>query len=174
MCEFKQDYLPYRLDSLRRLLEDKEKQLFNIWTLLQVQDTLNEQLASRVPVIAYKSTQEPRKKSGGFLGLFKKKKKSTTTSKMLYTLNKDVIEKQRKQAKELDAFADSLVTRNNVLNHQLKEIISQMDATIQQDLLERERIITSTRKRGFYAITTATALMPVSYTHLTLPTKLEV
>lgn len=37
---------------------------------------------------------------------------------MLYTLNKDVIEKQRKQAKELDAFADSLVTRNNVLNHQ--------------------------------------------------------
>ena len=160
LCEFKQDYLPYRLDSLRRLLEDKEKQLFNIWTLLQVQDTLNEQLASRVPVIAYKSTQEPRKKSGGFLGLFKKKKKSTTTtSKMLYTLNKDVIEKQRKQAKELDAFADSLVTRNNVLNHQLKEIISQMDATIQQDLLERERIITSTRKRGFYAITTATALM---------------
>ena len=160
LCEFKQDYLPYRLDSLRRLLEDKEKQLFNIWTLLQVQDTLNEQLASRVPVIAYKSTQEPRKKSGGFLGLFKKKKKSTTTtSKMLYTLNKDVIEKQRKQAKELDAFADSLVTRNNVLNHQLKEIISQMDATIQQDLLERERIITSTRKRGFYAITTATVLM---------------
>lgn len=159
LCEFKQDYLPYRLDSLRRLLEDKEKQLFNIWTLLQVQDTLNEQLASRVPVIAYKSTQEPRKKSGGFLGLFKKKKKSTTTSKMLYKLNKDVIEKQRKQAKELDAFADSLVTRNNVLNHQLKEIISQMDATIQQDLLERERIITSTRKRGFYAITTATALM---------------
>lgn len=159
LCEFKQDYLPYRLDSLRRLLEDKEKQLFSVWTLLQVQDTLNEQLASRVPVIAYKSTQEPRKKSGGFLGLFKKKKKSTTTSKMLYKLNKDVIEKQRKQAKELDAFADSLVTRNNVLNHQLKEIISQMDATIQQDLLERERIITSTRKRGFYAITTATALM---------------
>ena len=148
------------MDSLRRLLEDKENQLFNIWTLLQVQDTLNEQLASRVPIIAYKSTQEPSKKSGGFLGLFKKKKKSeTTTSTMLYTLNKDVIERQRKQARELDAFADSLVTRNNVLNHQLEEIISQMDATIQQDLLERERIITSTRERGFYAIAIATTLM---------------
>ena len=160
LCEFKQDYPPHRLDSLRRLLKDKEKQLFNIWTLLQVQDTLNEQLASRVPIIAYKSTQEPSKKSGGFLGLFKKKKKSeTTTSTMLYTLNKDVIERQRKQARELDAFADSLVTRNNVLNHQLEEIISQMDATIQQDLLERERIITSTRERGFYAIAIATTLM---------------
>ena len=160
LCEFKQDYPPYRLESLRRLLEDKEKQLFNIWTLLQVQDTLNEQLASRVPVIAYKSTQEPSKKSSGVLGLFKKKKKSaTTTSTMLYKLNKDVIEKQRKQAKELDVFADSLVTRNNVLNHQLEEIISQMDATIQQDLLEREQIITSTRERGFYSITIATTLL---------------
>ena len=160
LCEFKKDYPPHRLDSLRRLLEDKENQLFNIWTLLQVQDTLNEQLASQVSIIAYKSTQEPSKKSGGFLGLFKKKKKSeTTTSTMLYTLNKDVIERQRKQAKELDAFADSLVTRNNVLNHQLEEIISQMDATIQQDLLERERTITSTRERGFYAITIATVLM---------------
>ena len=38
LCEFKQDYPPNRLDSLRRLLEDKENQLFNIWTLLQVQD----------------------------------------------------------------------------------------------------------------------------------------
>ena len=45
------------------------------------------------------------------------------------------------------------------MNHQLKEIISQMDATIQQDLLERERTITSTRERGFYAITIATVLM---------------
>ena len=29
LCEFKQDYPPHRLDSLRRLLEDKESQLFN-------------------------------------------------------------------------------------------------------------------------------------------------
>lgn len=160
LCEFKQDYPPHRLDSLRRLLEDKEQQLFNIWTLLQQQDKLNEQLASQVPIIAYKSTQEPSKKSGGFFGLFKKKKKTgSTTSDMLYTLNRDVVEKQRKQAKELDAVADSLVMRNNVLNHQLEEIISQLDVTLQQDLKEREQTITSTRERGFYAITVATALM---------------
>lgn len=34
-----------------------------------------------------------------------------------------------------------------------------MDTTIQQDLLERERIITSTRERGFHAIAIATAMM---------------
>ena len=74
---------PHRLDSLRRLLRDKENQLFNIWTLLQVQDTLNEQLASQVPIIANKNTQEPSEKSGGFLGLFKKKKKSATIARPL-------------------------------------------------------------------------------------------
>lgn len=96
LCEFKQDYPPHRLDSLRRLLEDKESQLFNIWTFLQVQDTLNEQLASQVPIIAYKSTQESGKKSGGFLRIFKKKKKTAIiTSSMLYTLNKDVIETEK-------------------------------------------------------------------------------
>lgn len=57
---------------------------------------------------------------------------------MLYTLDKDVVERQGKQARELDVFTDSLVIRNNVLNHQLEEIISQMNATIQQDLLGRE------------------------------------
>ena len=160
LCEFKQDYPPHRLDSLRGMLKDKEKQLFTIWELLQVQDTLNAKLASQVPVIAYKSTKESGQKSGGFLGLFKKKKKAgTTTSAMLYTLNRDVVEKLVKQTEELESIADSLVARNNILNHQLENIISQMDATIQQDLLEREQTITSTQKRGMYAITTATILM---------------
>lgn len=70
------------------MLKDKENQLFTIWELLQVQDTLNAKLASQVPVIAYKSTKESGQKSGGFLGLFKKKKKAgITTSTMLYTLS---------------------------------------------------------------------------------------
>ena len=160
LCEFKQDYPPHRLDSLREMLKDKENQLFTIWKLLQVQDTLNAKLVSQVPIIAYKSIKEPSQKSGGILGLFKKKKKTeTTTSTMLYTLNRDVVKKLGKQAKELEAVADSLVARNNVLNYQLEDIITRMDATIQQDLLKREQIIFSTHKKGFYAITIVTILM---------------
>ena len=94
LCEFKKDYPSHRLDSLREMLKDKENQLFTIWKLLQVQDTLNAKLASQVPIIAYKSIKEPSQKSGGILGLFKKKKKTaTTTSAMLYTLNRDVVKK---------------------------------------------------------------------------------
>ena len=160
LCEFKQDYPPHRLDSLREMLKDKENQLFTIWKLLQVQDTLNAKLVSQVPIIAYKSIKEPNQKPVGILGLFKKKKKTeTTTSTMLYTLNRDVVKKLGKQAKELEAVADSLVARNNVLNYQLEDIITRMDATIQQDLLKREQIIFSTHKKGFYAITIVTILM---------------
>ena len=160
LCEFKQDYPPHRLDSLREMLNDKENQLFTIWKLLQVQDTLNAKLASQVPIIAYKSIKEPSQKSGGILGLFKKKKKTaTTTSAMLYTLNRDVVKKLENKAKELESVADSLVARNNILNHQLEDIITRMDATIQQDLLKREQIIISTHKKGFYAITIVTILM---------------
>ena len=160
LCEFKQDYPPHRLDSLREMLKDKENQLFTIWKLLQVQDTLNAKLASQVPIIAYKSIKEPSQKSGGILGLFKKKKKTeSTTSAMLYTLNRDVVKKLENKAKELESVADSLVARNNILNHQLEDIITRMDATIQQDLLKREQIIISTHKKGFYAITIVTILM---------------
>ena len=160
LCEFKQDYPPHRLDSLREMLKDKENQLFTIWKLLQVQDTLNAKLASQVPIIAYKSIKEPSQKSGGILGLFKKKKKTeSTTSAMLYTLNRDVVKKLENKAKELASVADSLVARNNVLNYQLEDIITRMDATIQKDLQKREQIIISTHKKGFNAITIITILM---------------
>ena len=73
LCEFKQHYQPERLDSLCGLLKDKEQQLFHIWELYTRQEALNERLATEVPIIAHKSTQEVPKKKSGFLGLFKKK-----------------------------------------------------------------------------------------------------
>lgn len=160
LCEFKRYYPPHRLDNLRQLLKDKEINLFNIWGLIQAQNKLNEQLALQIPIIAYNSTQEPNKKSNGFFGLFKKKKKmESKTTSMLYTLNRDVVKELRKQAMALDAAADSLVARNNALNHQLEYIINQLDTTLQQDLVEREHIIFTTREKGLYVITTTTVLM---------------
>ena len=73
LCEFKNFYSGERIDSLRHLMAEKEIQLFTISQLFEQQVELGEELAERVPVIAYESTQEPPKKKGGFLGLFKKK-----------------------------------------------------------------------------------------------------
>jgi len=160
LCEFKQYYRPERLDSLCRLLSDKELQLFNIWNLYTRQEALNERIATEVPIIAHKSTQDPPKKRGGFLGLFKKKEKpQTTTSTMLYTLNRDLVRQQQEQSRELSEFADSLAKQNTLLNLRLQEIIQKLDTRVQEDLQARESAISTTRKQGYTLICVATAIM---------------
>ena len=160
LCEFKQHYPPERLDSLCNLLADKEQQLFHIWELFSRQEALNERLATEVPIIAHKSTQEPSKKKGGFLGLFKKKEKTQeTTYTMLYTLNRDVVRQQQKQSRELSEYADSLAQQNTLLNLRLQEIIHKLDTRVQEDLQTRESAIITTRKQGYTLICVATAIM---------------
>ena len=160
LCEFKQYYRPERLDSLCRLLSDKELQLFNIWNLYTRQEALNERIATEVPIIAHKSTQDPPKKRGGFLGLFKKKEKpQTTTSTMLYTLNRDLVRQQQEQSRELSEYADSLAQQNTLLNIRLQEIIHKLDTRVQEDLQARESAISTTRKQGYTLICVATAIM---------------
>lgn len=150
LCEFKNFYSGERIDSLRHLMAEKEIQLFNISQLFEHQVELGEELAERVPVIAYESTQEPPKKKGGFLGLFKKKEKTpsqSTTSTKLYTLNRDVIRKQSEQSRRLSETADSLAQRNLNINQRLKSLIAAMDERVTADLQEREEQIIKTRER---------------------------
>ena len=150
LCEFKNYYSGERIDSLRHLMAEKEIQLFNISQLFDRQMELGEELAERVPVIAYESTQEPSKKKGGFLGLFKKKEKTppqSTTSTKLYTLNRDVIRKQSEQSRQLSETADSLAQRNLNINQRLKSLIAAMDERVTTDLQEREQQIIETRER---------------------------
>lgn len=150
LCEFKNYYSGERIDSLRHLMSEKEVLLFNISQLFDRQQELGEELAERVPVIAYESTQEPPKKKGGFLGLFKKKEKTppqSTTSTMLYTLNRDVIKKQTEKSNRLSATADSLAQRNFRINEQLKSFITTLDERVTADLQQREQQIIKTREK---------------------------
>ncbi len=150
LCEFKNFYSGERIDSLRHLMAEKEIQLFNISQLFEQQVELGEELAERVPVIAYESTQEPPRKKVGFLGLFKKKEKTppqSTTSTKLYTLNRDVIRKQSEQSRRLSETADSLAQRNLNINLKLKNFITVLDERVTADLQEREEQIIKTRER---------------------------
>ena len=156
MCLFKNYYPAGRIDSVRYLLESKEQYMYQIMQVLDKQASINERIAERVPVIAWKSTQEEPKKAKrkGLFGLFGKKEKPepTTTSTMLYTLNRDVIAQQKVQSRRLSEHADSLATRNVELNRQLQTLIGQMDEKVQTDLQRREVEITSMRERSFMQI----------------------
>lgn len=133
LCEFKNFYSGERIDSLRHLMAGKEIQPFNISRLFERQVALGEELAGRVPVIAYESTQEPPKKKGGFLEPFRKTEKippQSTAATKLYTLNGDVIRKQSGQSRRLSETADSLAQHNLNINLKLKSFITALDERV--------------------------------------------
>ena len=149
-------YPSERIDSVRYLLEDKEKQMRRIVQMLDEQKSIKERIARQVPEIVYKSTQEqPKKpKRKGFLGIFGKKEeaKPTVTTTMLHSLNRNMIAEQQAQSRRLSEHADSLAARNAELNRQLQSLIRQIDGKIQADLQKREDEIATMREKSFIQI----------------------
>lgn len=81
LCRFKTTYPAECIDSVRHLLEDKERKMHQIVEALEQQQNLNEKIARQVPIIVHKSVQEqPHKpKRKGFLGIFGKKEETKHT-----------------------------------------------------------------------------------------------
>lgn len=162
LCRFKVTYPAERIDSVRHLLEDKERQMRQIVQVLE-QQAINEKIARQVPVIVQKSTQEqPKKpKRKRFLGIFGKKEeaKSIVTTTMLCSLNRNMITEQQGQNRRLSEYADSLTARNAELNRQLQGLIIQIDGKIQADLQKREAEIAFMRERSFIQIGGLTGLV---------------
>ena len=156
LCRFKMTYPAERIDSVRHLLEDKERQMCQIVQILEQQQAINDKITSQVPVIIQKSVQEQPKKSKrkGFLGIFGKKEeaKPTATTTMLRSLNRNMIAEQQAQSRRLSEHADSLATRNAELNRQLQGLVVQIDEKVQADLQKREAEIAAMRESSFIQI----------------------
>ena len=156
LCHFKITYPTERIDSVRSLLEDKEQQMRRIVQVLDEQQTINNKIASQVPVIARKSVQEQPKKSKrkGFLGIFGKKEEArpTETTSMLHSLNRNIINEQKAQSRRLSEQSDSLAARNVELNRQLRGLICQIEKKVQSDLQSREAEIAAMREKSFMQI----------------------
>ena len=156
LCRFKAIYPAERIDSVRHLLEDKERQMRQIVQVLEQQQAINDKITSQVPVIVQKSVQEQPKKSKrkGFLGIFGKKEeaKPTVTTTMLRSLNRNMIAEQQAQSRRLSEHADSLAARNAELNRQLQGLVVQIDEKVQADLQKREAEIAAMRERSFIQI----------------------
>ncbi|CAK7035359.1 MAG: Sensor histidine kinase RcsC [Bacteroides fragilis] len=156
LCSFNATYPIERIDSVRGLLEDKERQMHRIVQVLDEQQTINNKIANQVPVIARQSVQEqPKKpKRKGFLGIFGKKEetKPTATTTMLNSLNRNVISKQKAQNRRLTEQSDSLAARNAELNRQLQKLIVQIEEKVQSDLQRREAEIAAMREKSFIQV----------------------
>ena len=171
LCRFKTIYPTERIDSVRHLLEDKERQMRKIVQVFEQQQAINDKITRQVPIIVQKSVQEqPQKpKRKGFLGIFgkKEKPKPTVTTTMLRSLDRDMIAEQRAQSRRLSEYTDSLAARNAELNRQLHGFIRQMDKNVQADLQKREAEITAMREQSFMQIGSLTGfvllLLAISY-----------
>ena len=156
LCRFKATYPSERIDSVRSLLEDKERQMFQIGRLMDEQQSINKKIANQIPVIVQKSVQEQSKKPKrkGFLGIFGKKEgtKPTTTTTTLRSSNRNMVNEQNAQSRRLSEQADSLAARNAELNRQLQGLICQIEKKVQSDLQNRESEITAMRKKSFMQI----------------------
>lgn len=156
LCLFNETHTIERIDSVRNLLENKERQMFQIARLIDEQQSINKRIVNQVPVIVQRSVQEQSKKSRrkGFLGIFGKKEeaKPTATTTMLHSLNRNVISEQKAKSRRLSEYADSLAARNIALNKQLQGLIRQIEAKVQADLQNRETEIATMRERSFMQI----------------------
>ncbi|WP_302615148.1 histidine kinase dimerization/phospho-acceptor domain-containing protein, partial [uncultured Bacteroides sp.] len=156
LCRFNVTYPAERIDSVRHLLEDKERQMHQIVQVLEQQQAINDKITRQVPVIVQKSAQEQPKKTKrkGFLGIFGKKEeaKPTITTTMLRSLNRNMIAEQQTQSHRLSVHADSLAARNAELNRQLQGLICQIDSKVQADLQKRETEIAAMREQSFIQI----------------------
>ncbi|WP_303757702.1 ATP-binding protein [Bacteroides caecimuris] len=156
LCLFNKIHSIERIDSVRSLLEDKERQMFQIIRLIDEQQSINRKIANQSPVIVQKIVQEqPKKpKRKGFLGIFGKKEetKPTTTTTTLRSPNRNMVSEQKAQSRRLSEQADSLAARNTELNRQLQGLIAQIEEKIQADLQRRETEITAMREKSFMQI----------------------
>ncbi len=156
LCRFKATYPAERIDSVRHLLEDKERQMCQIVQILEQQQAINDKITSQVPVIVQKSVQEqPKKpKRKGFLGIFGKKKEVTpaVSTTILHSVNRNVISEQKVQDRQLSEQADSLAARNAELNRQLQELICQIEEKVQTELQSRENEIVAMREKSFMQV----------------------
>lgn len=154
LCRLKDKYPAERIDNVRQILQDKERQMGLIAQILDEQQTINSKIASQVPAIVQSNSQEqakrPRRK--GFLGLFGKKEKQGITTSMLRSLDRDVIGEQKTQTRRLSEQADSLAARNAELNRQLQGLIGLIDGKVQEDLQNRRTEIASMRRQSFMQV----------------------
>lgn len=163
LCSFNVTHKIERIDSVRSLLEDKERQMFQIVRLIDEQQSINRKIANQAPVIMQKIVHEqPKKpKRKGFLGIFGKKEetKPTTTTTTLRSPNRSIVSEQKEQSRRLSEQADSLAARNAELNRQLQRFVRQIEDRVQNNLQNRETEIAAMRKRSFIQVGGLTGFM---------------
>lgn len=165
---------PGQIDTLRHLLAEKETHLLRIMQNLDHRDERDSLLATQLPEVAKRATRVRtiRQKKKGIAGLFGKKEEIRVMPSVgeLHALSDSLTAMQRKQEKEMDAYADSLRIRNRELNRTLNSLVSDLDRQAYLSFSKREQKTEDTRNESFslLAVTLSVAAVLLFLSYLTI------
>ena len=162
---------PAQIDTLRSLLANKEDHLMRIMEAVERQGTADSLLVNHLPEVARRATRirTVERKKNGPAGWFGGKKivQILPSAKELHQFSDSLIALQQRQTAEMDAYADSLRSRNRMLNRELNRLIDDLDRQAQSAFTQREQNITEAQAlsaRLFTAtISAAIILLFLSY-----------
>lgn len=144
---------PSQIDSLRVLLEAKEKHLLRIMKTVQSWKESDSILTNELPVIATQSVRMKTitKKKKGIAGLFGKKDMIQVPyiTNEIQDFNERLTSARDWRNNQMESYADSLRLQNRLLNHKLYDFVSSIDNQIQQSFTEQCLEITETRWKSF-------------------------
>lgn len=136
---------PAQIDTLRTLLAEKEAHLLHLTEIFAHQDEADSLLVNHLPEVARRATRirTIQQKKKGLAGVFggKKTVQILPSAKELHQFSDSLIALQRRQSAEMDAYADSLRSRNQALNRELNRLVSDLDTQAQTAFGYRERKI---------------------------------
>ena len=153
------------IEGIRLLFGEKERLLLQIRNAAQKRNDIHETLTTEVPKIVEKSKKEQqtlsstpqsmlqnqKKKRSFWTRLFGRKEKSSietvshqqlnATTKMLTTLNQEIVAKHQRENQKVVGHLDSLGIRNEAINLHLQKMIAAVDEHVNKGIAERERQI---------------------------------
>lgn len=163
-----------QIDTLRRLLEEKESRLYHLTTVFQEQRTSDSLLYNRLPEVINKSTRTrtvTRRKNGiaGFFGTKETVQVPASTTE-LRQLNRQLMTMQEEHDRHIGLYVDSLRLQNLKLNKRLNSFITALDEQVQAAFQNRETRIAEAKALSFklFAATIIVAIVLLIISHLVI------
>lgn len=163
-----------QIDTLRTLLAEKEIHLLHLTEILARQDAADSLLVNHLPEVAHRATRirTVRQKKSGLAGAFggKRTVQVLPSAKELHQFSDSLITLQRRQTTEIEAYADSLRSRNRALNRELNRLIDDLDTQAQTAFGQRERKISEAQAFSvrLFTITISAAIVLLFLSYLAI------
>ena len=168
-----------QIDTLRFMLQSKEEHLRHIMLVFERQEEADSILVNHLPEVTKRATrvrtvQQKKKGIAGFFG-GKKTVQVLPSAQELHEFSDSLITLQRKQTAEMDAYADSLRTRNRTLNVQLNRLVSDLDKQANVAFQQREQKIAEAQNLSvrLYTATISAAIILLFLSYLAIHRELK-